>query len=115
VVEDERPVRELLTTVLRREGFTVHAAATAEEAVELANVHAIDLLLTDVILPGMSGPELARRIRERSPAVRIVFMSGYTGALLEDEDMAGAEFVQKPFDARKVALKIRTVLNSAAE
>ena len=115
MVEDERAVRDLLVTVLRREGFTVHAAASAEEAVELEGHESVDLLLTDVILPKMSGPDLARLIRQRSPAVRVIFMSGYTGALLQDEDMAGAEFLQKPFDAKVVAHKIRALLNPAVD
>jgi two-component system cell cycle sensor histidine kinase/response regulator CckA len=115
VVEDERPVRDLLATVLRREGFTVLSAATAEEAVELEQAHPIDCLLTDVILPGMSGPDLARAIRERSPSVKVVFMSGYTGSLLTEGDMAEAEFIQKPFDARVVAQKLRALLNPAGD
>lgn len=115
VVEDERAVRELLVTVLRREGFIVHAAASAEDAVELEGLDSIDLLLTDVILPKMSGPDLARLIRRRCPQARVVFMSGYTGALLQDEDMAGAEFLQKPFDPKAVAQKIRAVLDLPVE
>lgn len=115
VVEDERAVRDLLVAVLRREGFTVYAAASAEEAVELELPRAADCLVTDVMLPGMNGPELARTLRGRWPAVRVIFMSGYAGALLTEEEMAGAEFIQKPFDARVVARKVRSVLNPAAD
>lgn len=113
VVEDERPVRNLLVTVLRRAGYHVRAAATAEEAVELEREHAVDLLVTDVMLPGMSGPQLARLIRARSPRTHVIFMSGYTGALLKDEDMADAEFLQKPFDAKTVVDKVRAILDPA--
>jgi two-component system, cell cycle sensor histidine kinase and response regulator CckA len=111
IVEDERPVRDLLVAVLTRQGFSVRAAATAEEAVELEREEAVDLLLTDVMLPRMSGPQLARVIRTRSPRTRVLFMSGYTGALLTDEDMAGADFLQKPFDTRTVAQKISALLD----
>jgi two-component system, cell cycle sensor histidine kinase and response regulator CckA len=114
-VEDERPVRDLLVTVLTRLGFSVRAAATAEDAIRLEEEQAVDLLLTDVMLPGMSGPELARVIRVRSPGTRVLFMSGYAGALLEAEDMEGAEFLQKPFDARTVAQKIRALLDPDAD
>jgi two-component system cell cycle sensor histidine kinase/response regulator CckA len=63
------------------------------------------------MLPLMSGPQLARAIRARSPGTRVLFMSGYTGALLQDEDMAGAEFLQKPFDGKTIAQKIRGLLD----
>jgi two-component system, cell cycle sensor histidine kinase and response regulator CckA len=111
VVEDERPVRDLLVAVLTRFGFSIRACATAEEAVELERQQAVDVLVTDVMLPSMSGPELARAIRARSPGTRVLFMSGYAGALLKDEDMAGAEFLQKPFDAKTVTQKIQGLLD----
>jgi two-component system cell cycle sensor histidine kinase/response regulator CckA len=63
----------------------------------------------------MSGPELARTIRARSPRTRVLFMSGYAGALLKDEDMAGAEFLQKPFDVRTVAQKVSALLDPDGE
>jgi len=115
VVEDERPVRDLLVTVLTRLGFSVRAAATAEEALTFEHEQPVDVLMTDVMLPSMSGPELARMIRARSPRTRVLFMSGYAGALLSDEDMRGAEFLQKPFDARTIALKIRSLLDPDGE
>jgi two-component system cell cycle sensor histidine kinase/response regulator CckA len=115
VVEDERPVRQLLVTLLSRSGFEVRAAASAEEALELEQERAVDLLLTDVMLPQMSGPDLARAIRARSPGTRVLFMSGYTGALLTDEDMAGAGFLQKPFDGKTVERKIRELLDPPSE
>lgn len=115
VVEDERPVRDLLAAVLRRDGFTVLSAANAEEALELEPTLPIHCLLTDVILPGMSGPDLARAVRKRAPGVKVVFMSGYAGSLLTDDDMADAEFISKPFDARVVAQKLRALLNPAGE
>jgi two-component system, cell cycle sensor histidine kinase and response regulator CckA len=115
VVEDERPVRDLLVTVLTRLGYSVRAAATAEEALGLEQQQHVDVLLTDVMLPSMSGPQLARLIRERSPRTRVLFMSGYAGALLNDEDMQGADFLQKPFDARTVAQKIRALVDPDGE
>jgi CheY-like chemotaxis protein len=115
VVEDERPVRDLLVAVLTRLGFEVRACATAEEAIELERQQAVDVLLTDVMLPSMSGPELARTIRARSPRTRVLFMSGYAGALLRDEDMRGADFLQKPFDAKTVTQKIEGLLDREDE
>jgi DNA-binding response OmpR family regulator len=111
VVDDERPVRDLLVALLTRQGFAVRAAASAEEALELERQQPVDLLMTDVMLPEMSGPQLARAVRARSPQTLVLFMSGYTGALLKDVDMAGAGFLQKPFDAKTVAQKIRELLD----
>ena len=111
MVDDERPVRELLVALLVRQGFAVRAAASAEEALELERDQRVDLLLTDVMLPAMSGPQLARTIRARSPQTAVLFMSGYTGALLKEADMAGAGFLQKPFDAKTVAQKIGELLD----
>jgi two-component system, cell cycle sensor histidine kinase and response regulator CckA len=111
VVDDERPVRELLVAVLTRQGFDVRAAASAEDALELEREQPVDLLLTDVMLPAMSGPQLARTIRARSPHTVVLFMSGYAGALLKDVDMAGAGFLQKPFDAKTIAQKIGELLD----
>ena len=114
-MEDERAVRDFLVTVLTRAGFSVRAVATAEEALELEREQSVDLLLTDVMLPKMSGPALAREIRSRSPRTQVLFMSGYAGSLLKDEDMADAGFLQKPFDARTVSRKISELLNPEPE
>ena len=76
VAEDEEAVRELVRTVLVRLGYRVLVAADGLEAVEVASREQLDLLLTDVIMPGLSGPETATRVRELQPKVRILFMSG---------------------------------------
>jgi two-component system cell cycle sensor histidine kinase/response regulator CckA len=115
LVEDQDGVRELLTTVLKRHGFNVTTAATAEQALEMAPGLNIDLLLTDVVLPGMTGPELAQRISARTPSVRVLFMSGYTGDALRDqpEFAAGQAFIQKPFASSALVERIRALLETA--
>jgi two-component system cell cycle sensor histidine kinase/response regulator CckA len=112
LVEDEDAVRDLLTTVLQRGGFEVRAAGSAEAA--LAVDGTFDVLLTDVVLPHMTGPELARVMRERLPNVRILFMSGYTGhAVLEDSDFdAGRAFIQKPFGSKALVERIRELIDA---
>jgi PAS domain S-box-containing protein len=115
LVEDEEAVRELAGTVLRSHGYTIIEAATAEQAEELAGeqIGKIDLLLTDVVMPGISGRDLARRVTALMPKVRVLFMSGYTdnviaqGGVLE----AGVSFLQKPFSPRALAAKVREVLD----
>jgi PAS domain S-box-containing protein len=112
LVEDEDAVRDLLTTVLQRGGFEVRAAGSAEAA--LAIEGSFDVLLTDVVLPQMTGPELARVMRERRPNVRVLFMSGYTGhAVLEDSDFdAGRAFIQKPFGSKALVERIRELIDA---
>jgi two-component system cell cycle sensor histidine kinase/response regulator CckA len=118
LVEDEVGLRKLVARVLRKAGFAVHAPETPTEAVALAarGETAIDLLLTDVVLPEMTGPTVATAVRLHYPCCKVLFMSGYTdeaiirhGALDE-----GAAFLQKPFTADGLLQKITDVLNAPA-
>src|SRR5918994_994959 len=93
-----RAVRELVAAALTRAGFQVRTASSAEEALAIEAHHPVDLLVTDVILPKLNGAELAERIRQRSPATRVLFMSGYTANVLKPDDLsAGSAFLPKPF------------------
>jgi DNA-binding response OmpR family regulator len=112
IVDDERAVRELVAAALTRAGFAVRTASTAEEALDLEARHPIDLLVTDVILPKISGPELAEMIRRRSPQTRVLFMSGYTGNALTAEDLRGGSgFLAKPFGTNALIQRVQEVLN----
>jgi PAS domain S-box-containing protein len=117
LVEDEVAVRDLVATALQDRGYTLLTAADAEEALELERVHSgtIDLLITDVVMHGMRGPELARRIRERRPELPVLFMSGYPDDALNvggDPD-GGTAFLQKPFRVRALGAKVAEVLRAA--
>jgi CheY-like chemotaxis protein len=103
LVDDEDSVRELLTAVLRRHGYTVIHAASPDEALTIEPVH-YDLLVTDVVMPGMTGVELAQRL----DAPRVLFISGY------DRDAVGddAFFLPKPFTEAELAAKVREVLDT---
>ena len=115
LVEDEEAVRELARTVLAAQGYKILEAESAERAEQVADraKGKIDLLLTDVMMPGTSGRELARKMTARMPKLRVLFMSGYTdnviaqGGVLE----AGVSFLQKPFSPRGLAAKVREVLD----
>jgi two-component system cell cycle sensor histidine kinase/response regulator CckA len=112
LVEDEDAVRELLVAVLERAGFEVYPASTAEEALELERRRRFDVLLTDVLLPHVTGPELAREIRRRSPHMRVLFMSGYAGDTLDAaESGAPPAFIQKPFSSRALVERVRELLD----
>ena len=114
VVDDERAVREVVATALTRAGFHVTAAADAEDALrQLEHAAPVDLLITDVMLPRMNGPDLAREVRRRSPGTRVLFISGYTGETsLDPEDLHGGRgFLQKPFGTTTVLARVRELLD----
>ena len=115
LVEDEPAVREMTLAALQGYGYTVLAASNAEDALQtVAAKHGqIDLLLTDVVMPGLSGPQLADHVRRTHPAIAVVFMSGYTSdAMLRQGIESGdVHFVQKPFSTAALAAKLRHVLD----
>jgi PAS domain S-box-containing protein len=117
IVEDEEVVRRLTAKVLENYGYTVLQASMGDEAVALCQARggAVDLLVTDLVMPGMGGRELAGRLASICPGMKILYMSGYTenavlhGGVLE----AGVHFLQKPFSPEELARKVRAVLQSA--
>ena len=113
VVEDQEQLRTVIVRALRDSGYTVLDAGDATDAIEIAERHEgpIHLLLTDVIMPRMHGPELAKHLFAARPDMRVVFMSGYTdGASLDD----GAELLAKPFATDVLGRKVRDVLDARA-
>ena len=110
VVEDDEAVRRLAARVLARGGYSVVAAATGEEALRLCRSAqgGITVIVADVRLPDIRGPELGRRIRELDPAVRIVFMSGHAPEDLEDvARLVNARFLPKPFNPDELVRAVR--------
>jgi PAS domain S-box-containing protein len=117
LVEDENAVRDMAQVVLQRHGYTVLAASDATQALRIArdNVGRIDLVLTDVVMPGMSGPQLVEQLRGERPDLPALFMSGYTSDSVLRDDVATGEafFLQKPFTTGVLAAKLRQVLDHA--
>jgi CheY-like chemotaxis protein len=113
VVEDEDAVRSSLCRILERHGYRVLDARNGVEALRVVAGHleAIDLVLTDVVMPEMGGRELAEWIAGARPEARVVFMSGYTGGA---RVRGGVPLVQKPFSAAEVVRVVGEVLASAA-
>jgi CheY-like chemotaxis protein len=112
LVEDEATIRKLVRDVLSRGGYTVLDAPAGEAALELLRANEVDLLLTDVVMPGMSGPDLARIATAERPSIRVLFTSGYTNEpeeLLAEPDAA---FIGKPFSPQSLAAKVREVLDA---
>ncbi|MFQ5744853.1 MAG: ATP-binding protein [Acidobacteriota bacterium] len=118
VVEDEGMVREIIQRVLEQQGYTLLLAARPEEAERLFEQHPGDiaLLLTDIVLPGFSGHELHARLATKRPALKVIYMSGYSrraaahNGILEEED--GVPFLQKPFTPGVLAREVRRALDS---
>jgi two-component system cell cycle sensor histidine kinase/response regulator CckA len=114
VVEDDAMVRTIATAMLEDIGYRVLAADCGDAAVELAAEWSaeIDLILTDLVMPGLSGRETAKRVRSRFPTAKVLYMSGYTddvvihGGAFEP----GTAFIQKPFGAEQLARRVRDVL-----
>ncbi len=113
VVEDEDAVRALACRILRRHGYTVAEATDAVSALKVARSADIDLLLTDVIMPGANGGELAARLRKDRPGVPVLYMSGY---MADEIGRAGVgtdgAFIQKPFTPAALVRKVREVLDA---
>jgi len=114
-VEDEVALRDLMHRVLAKGGYTVLAAGDGLEALALVEAHPgrVDLVVTDVVMPRMSGPELASRIRARDPRVRLLYVSGYTADQLRPQTDLGADatLLPKPFTSDGLLRKVREVLD----
>lgn len=105
VVDDQDVVRDVIKLTLESAGYTVLEAATPKIAIELArSAAAIDLLVTDIVMPEMDAFELAERINTEIPGVRILYTSGYTDAAAE------GPFIQKPFTPQQLVEKVSAVL-----
>jgi len=115
LVEDVEGLRNLAASTISDEGYQVVSAATGEEAVKIfsSNSAKFDLLVTDVIMPGMNGKKLAETLNKEEPGLKVLFMSGYTDDTIMhhgilDENIS---FIQKPFTPKLLLRKIRTVLD----
>jgi len=113
LVEDEDAVRTFSERALTNKGYEVLSADCGERAIELfegLENKQIDLLVTDVVMPGMDGPTVAENIRESAPDLKIIFMSGYTEDKLKDHMGEGIFFLPKPFTLKDLAAKVKEVL-----
>jgi PAS domain S-box-containing protein len=117
VVEDETVILDLACAMLENLGYTALAAASPEEALNLAQSHAgkIHLVITDVVMPGMNGRDLAAQLTHLYPDLRVLFMSGYTANVIAHHGVLdpGVHFMQKPFSMDDIAAKTREVLDES--
>jgi len=115
LVEDNDAIREISAQALRRRGYTVFEARNGEEAIDWASKSAVqaDMLVTDVVMPGMSGPNLAARLMQQTPDLRVLYMSGYTDDATEVHGAfwGGVPLLQKPFTPSQLAESVRMALD----
>jgi PAS domain S-box-containing protein len=113
VVEDEEVVRGLVRQVLTSDGYEVLTAADGDEALDLADGVQLDLLLTDLTMPGIGGRDLADRLRASRPGLKVLFMSGYADeAVLDGPPAAGTSFLEKPFTFETLSRQVRELLRA---
>ncbi|PIS46914.1 MAG: hypothetical protein COT17_06135 [Elusimicrobia bacterium CG08_land_8_20_14_0_20_51_18] len=118
LVEDEEPVRKLISRLLSQNGYTVLAAAAPGEAIELCKLRRdIRLLLTDIVMPQMNGYELAKTVIPLAPLMKVIFMSGYTDNALSRQNIMnpGLVFLEKPLKVDALLGKIREVLEGGPQ
>jgi two-component system, cell cycle sensor histidine kinase and response regulator CckA len=108
LVEDEDPVRRVVETMLKRHGYKVIASASSKDALAAAEQHSgvIHLLITDIMMPGMSGRKMAESLINRRPEMKVLYVSGYGDAIAQSD----ADFLQKPFSTEELATKVRELL-----
>jgi two-component system cell cycle sensor histidine kinase/response regulator CckA len=115
VVEDDDSVRRLAVLGLRSNGYTVLEAGNASDAlVVAAKAASIDLLVSDIVMPGMRGPELAARLREMRPAAKLLLVSGHadTSDSFRDDSGRVIQLLPKPFTPERLSRKVREILDS---
>ncbi|MGC4081426.1 MAG: response regulator [Vicinamibacterales bacterium] len=117
MVEDEASVRHVVQVMLERMGMNVIAATDAQDALRVMAMHRgdINLLLTDVIMPGLNGRQLAEHVQAIRPNIRTIYMSGYTDDSVVQQVVlqADAFYIQKPFDAETLGRTLRQALEAA--
>ncbi|MBW1779069.1 MAG: response regulator, partial [Deltaproteobacteria bacterium] len=116
LVEDDPSILQMGRVMLERLGYTVLHAATPSQALEIAKTHhgKFHLLVTDVVMPRMSGGDLAREIKVLNPEIKVLFMSGYTANIIAHRGILdeAVHFIQKPFTLKELAVKVREALES---
>jgi CheY-like chemotaxis protein len=116
LVDDEQSVRAIVLKILQRAGYKVLEAENGDAALRIAESHPekIDLLVTDMFMPGLRGPEVAARLAGARPGLRVLFMSGYADQDSRTGVPAGANFLNKPFSGSDLAKTVEAVLKGPA-
>ena len=113
LVDDEQSVRAIVLKILRRANYNVLEAENGEAALKISDSHPekIDLLLSDMYMPGLRGPEVAEALAPKRPGIRVLFMSGYADQDSRAGVPFGANFLNKPFSGKELAAAVEAALN----
>lgn len=113
LVDDEQAVRSIVVKILRRAKYNVLEAESGDAAIRIAESHSgrIDLLLSDMYMPGLRGPEVAQALGPKCPGIRVLFMSGYADQDSRSGVPVGANFLNKPFSGKELVTAVEAVLN----
>ncbi len=113
LVDDEQSVRAIVLKILRRANYNVLEAENGEAALKISDSHPekIDLLLSDMYMPGLRGPEVAEALAPKRPGIRVLFMSGYADQDSRSGVPFGANFLNKPFSGKELAAAVEAALN----
>lgn len=113
LVDDEQSVRAIVLKILRRARYNVLEAENGEAALRIADTHPgkIDLVITDMFMPGLRGPEVVERLAPKRPGLLVLFMSGYTDPDARTGVPPGANFLNKPFSGQQLTTAVEAVLN----
>ena len=116
LVDDEQSVRSIVMKILQRAKYKVLEAESGEAALKISDSHPekIDLLISDMYMPGLRGPEVAKALAPKRPGLRILFMSGYADHDSRSGVPSGANFLNKPFSGKELAAKVEEVLKAPA-
>jgi two-component system cell cycle sensor histidine kinase/response regulator CckA len=112
LVDDEQSVRAIVVKILRRAKYNVLEAESGEAALKISDAHQgkIDLVITDMFMPGLRGPEVVKSLAPRRPGLRALFMSGYADQDSRSGVPAGANFLHKPFSGKELTTAVEGVL-----
>ena len=117
LVEDEKAILTMTSMMLERLGYTVLTASTPDQAISISQSYSsrIDLLMTDVVMPEMSGRNLAEKLLQLNPNLKCLYMSGYTANVIAHHGVLdkGVHFIHKPFSKQDLAAKLREVLDES--
>jgi CheY-like chemotaxis protein len=116
LVEDDQAILKMTEKMLKQLGYQILTAQTPKEAINIAQKYTnnIHLLITDVVMPDMSGPELTERLLTIFPNIKVLFMSGYTANVIAHQGVLdeGVHFIQKPFLIKDLGTKVRSILEN---
>jgi DNA-binding NtrC family response regulator len=117
IVDDEEGLREGLSKLLEIEGYAALAAESGEQALEILQQSHIDLVLTDMRMPGMNGIDLLKKIRERYPGIGVIILTGYgqIESYIEAMNFGAIEYVSKPFKVNELKFIVNKVLSNSVE